>query len=353
VIECKIKIKLDSFTLDANFSIPDKGVTVIFGSSGSGKTSLLRALAGLERAQNGFLKIGDSIWQDSKNFVLTHNRQIGYVFQDTTLFDHLNVQGNLDYGLKRSSNTEKEFINSILNLLDIKTLLNRSTAQLSGGEKQRVAIARALLIKPKILLMDEPLSALDIKRKQEILPYLDALHNDLDIPIIYVTHSPDEASRLADYLLLLDKGKVIGSGPINNMLTRFDLPMSHGSEATSLVEAKVISRETEFDLIHLEFPGGEFIVPDNRLPIGSNVRLRVSARDVSLTKDKQIDTSILNIFPAIVDEMSPEGKAQIMVRLKIKDITLLTLITKKSAKILNLKNGSKVFAQIKSAAILS
>ena len=255
--------------------------------------------------------------------------------------------------MKRSSNIEKEFIDSILNLLDIKILLNRSTAQLSGGEKQRVAIARALLIKPKILLMDEPLSALDIKRKQEILPYLDALHNDLDIPIIYVTHSPDEASRLADYLLLLDNGQVIGSGPINNMLTRFDLPMSHGSEATSLVEAKVISREKEFDLMHLEFPGGEFIVPDNKLAIGSNVRLRVSARDVSLTKEKQIDTSILNIFPAIVDEMSPEGKAQIMVRLKIKEITLLTLITKKSAKVLNLKNGSKVFAQIKSAAILS
>jgi len=353
VIECKIEIKLGSFILDADFSIPDKGVTVVFGPSGSGKTSLLRVLAGLERTHNGFLKIRDSIWQDSENFVLTHKRQIGYVFQDTTLFNHLNVQDNLDYGIKRSSNVEKEFIDSILNLLDIKTLLNRSTAQLSGGEKQRVAIARALLIKPKILLMDEPLSALDIKRKQEILPYLDALHNDLDIPIIYVTHSPDEASRLADHILLLDNGKVIGSGPINNMLTRFDLPMSHGREATSLVEAKVISREKEFDLMHLDFPGGEFIVPDNRLPIGSNVRLRVSARDVSLTKEKQIDTSILNIFPAIVDEMSPEGRAQIMVRLKIKEITLLTLITKKSAKILNLKNGSKVFAQIKSAAILS
>ena len=185
------------------------------------------------------------------------------------------------------------------------------------------------------------------------MPYLDALHNDLDIPIIYVTHSSDEASRLADYLLLLDHGKVIGSGPINNMLTRFDLPMSHGKEATSLVEAKVISREKEFNLMHLDFPGGEFLVPDNNLPIGSNVRLRVSARDVSLTREKQTDTSILNIFPAIVDEMSPEGKAQIMVRLKITEITLLTLITKKSAKILNLKKGSKVFAQVKSAAILS
>ena len=351
MIECKIKIDLDSFILDANFSIPDKGVTVVFGPSGSGKTTLLRVLAGLEKNQNGYLKIGDSIWQDGENFVLTHKRQIGYVFQDAALFDHLNVQANLDYGVKRSSNIEKEFIESILNLLDIKILIAQT--QLSGGERQRIAIARALLVKPKILLMDEPLSALDIKRKQEILPYLDALHNDLDIPIIYVTHSPDEASRLADYLLLLDHGKVIGSGPINDMLTRFDLPMSHGREATSLVEAKVISREKEFNLMHLDFPGGKFLVPDNNLPIGSNVRLRVSARDVSLTREKQIGTSILNIFPAVVDELALEGKAQIMVRLKIKEVTLLALITRKSAEMLNLKNGVKVFAQIKSVAILS
>ena len=353
MIECKIKIKLDSFILDANFSIPDRGVTVIFGPSGSGKTTLLRALAGLEENQNGYLKMGDSIWQDEENFVLTHKRRIGYVFQDAALFDHLNVQDNLDYGIKRSPNIEKTFIESIINLLDIRILLNRTTSQLSGGERQRIAIARALLIKPKILLMDEPLSALDMKRKQEILPYLDALHNDLDIPVIYVTHSPEEASRLADHLLLLDNGKVIGSGPINTMLTRFDLPMSHGKEATSLIDAIVVGREKEFDLMQLDFPGGQFTVPDNSLEVNSSVRLRVSARDVSLTKEKQIGTSILNIFPAIVDELSVEGGAQIMVRLKIKEVTLLALITRKSAEMLNLQNGVKVFAQIKSVAILS
>ena len=352
MIECKIKIKLDSFILDANFSIPDRGVTVIFGPSGSGKTTLLRALAGLEENQNGYLKMGDSIWQDEENFVLTHKRRIGYVFQDAALFDHLNVQDNLDYGIKRSPNIEKAFIESIINLLDIKILLNRTTSQLSGGERQRIAIARALLIKPKILLMDEPLSALDMKRKQEILPYLDALHNDLDIPV-YVTHSAEEASRLADHLLLLDNGKVIGSGPINTMLTRFDLPMSHGKEATSLIDAIVVGREKEFDLMQLDFPGGQFTVPDNSLEVNSSVRLRVSARDVSLTKEKQIGTSILNIFPAIVDELSVEGGAQIMVRLKIKEVTLLALITRKSAEMLNLQNGVKVFAQIKSVAILS
>lgn len=352
MIECKIKIQLDEFVLDANFSIPDKGVTVIFGPSGSGKTTLLRVIAGLEKNDNGYLKIGGLVWQDDNIFVPTHKRQIGYVFQDTALFEHLNVQGNLDYGIRRSSQIEKEFIDSIFNLLDIKPLLNRTTSQLSGGERQRVAIARALLINPKILLMDEPLSALDTKRKQEILPYLEALHNDLDIPIIYVTHSSEEASRLADHLLLLDNGKVLGSGAINTMLTRFDLPISHGREATSLIQAKVAGREKEFDLMQLVFPGGIFTVPDNGLPISSSVRLIVSARDVSLTKEKQSDTSILNIFPAIVDELSPEGRAQIMVRIKIKDIILLALITRKSSELLNLKNGAKVFVQIKSVAIL-
>ncbi len=352
MIECKIKIQLDEFVLDANFSIPDKGVTVIFGPSGSGKTTLLRVIAGLAKNDNGYLKIGGLVWQDDNIFVPTHKRQIGYVFQDTALFEHLNVQGNLDYGITRSSQIEKEFIDSIFNLLDIKPLLNRTTSQLSGGERQRVAIARALLINPKILLMDEPLSALDTKRKQEILPYLEALHNDLDIPIIYVTHSSEEASRLADHLLLLDNGKVLGSGAIDTMLTRFDLPISHGMEATSLIQAKVAGREKEFDLMQLVFPGGIFTVPDNGLPISSSVRLIVSARDVSLTKEKQSDTSILNIFPAIVDELSPEGRAQITVRIKIKDIILLALITRKSSELLNLKNGAKVFVQIKSVAIL-
>ena len=352
MIECKIKLKLNKFVLDANFSIPDKGVTVIFGPSGSGKTTLLRAIAGLEKSQHAHLKIGDVVWQDENTFIPTHKRHIGYVFQDASLFEHLNVQENLDYAIKRSSGADKDFIDSILNLLDIRALLNRNTLQLSGGERQRVAIARALLIKPKILLMDEPLSALDIKRKKEILPYLDVLHNDLNIPIIYVTHSTDEASRLADHLILLDDGKVIGSGEISTMLTRFDLPISHGKEASSLIDAEVVGRDKEFDLIQLSFPGGEFLVPDNALPIFSKARLIVSARDVSITKQKQEGTSILNIFSAVVDELSPEGRAQIMVRLRISDITLLALITRKSAENLNLKKGEKVFAQIKSVAIL-
>ena len=205
MIECKIKIHLDGFILDANFSIPDRGITVVFGASGSGKTTLLRAIAGLEKSDDGYLKVGDSVWQNGKNFLATHKRQIGYVFQDAALFEHLDVKGNLGYVIKRTTGLKEDFIESIFNLLDIKALLNRTTSQLSGGERQRVAIARALLTHPKILLLDEPLSALDLKRKNEILPYLDSIHNELEIPILYVTHSHDEMSRLADHLLLIEQ----------------------------------------------------------------------------------------------------------------------------------------------------
>ena len=353
MIECKIKVQLESFMLDANFSIPDRGITVVFGPSGSGKTTLLRAIAGLEKSDKGFLKIGDSVWQKGEDFLATHKRQIGYVFQDAALFDHLDVKGNLNFVVKRAIGLKEDFIESIHNLLEIKTLLNRKTTQLSGGERQRVAIARALLTNPKILLLDEPLSALDLKRKNEILPYLDSIHNDLEIPILYVTHSQDEMSRLADHLLLIEDGNIIGSGPVNDMLTRFDMPLSHGGEAVSIIEAEVLKRDSEFNLMHLDFLGGQFIVPDNGFPVQTKVRIRVVARDVSLTKSKQVDTSILNIFPAMVQEIVNEGEAQVMVRLQIKDTILLACITRKSSYKLRLEKGSEVFVQVKSVAILS
>ena len=353
MIACKIKIQLESFMLDANFSIPDRGITVVFGPSGSGKTTLLRAIAGLEKSDKGFLKIGDSVWQKGEDFLATHKRQIGYVFQDAALFDHLDVKGNLNFVVKRAIGLKEDFIESIHNLLEIKTLLNRKTTQLSGGERQRVAIARALLTNPKILLLDEPLSALDLKRKNEILPYLDSIHNDLEIPILYVTHSQDEMSRLADHLLLIEDGNIIGSGPVNDMLTRFDMPLSHGGDAVSIIEAEVLKRDSEFNLMHLDFLGGQFIVPDNSFPVQTKVRIRVVARDVSLTKSKQVDTSILNIFPAMVQEIVNEGEAQVMVRLQIKETILLACITRKSSYKLRLEKGSEVFVQVKSVAILS
>jgi len=353
MIECQLRIKKGNFILDVNFCAPAKGVTVVFGSSGSGKTTLLRALAGLEKGDGGFLKVGDSIWQDGKSFIPPHIRSVGYVFQESSLFNHLNVKGNLEYGASRAHQSGKDFMERALDLLNIRPLLERTTEQLSVGEKQRVAIARALSVNPDILLMDEPLSALDFKRKKEILPYLDSLHDELDIPLIYVTHSPDEASRLADHLVLLEAGRVIGSGAIDEVLTRFDLPISHGTDATSLIEATVVGHDKQFNLMYLDFSGGQFTVTDRELPLNTKVRLRVSARDVSLTQERQTDTSILNIFSAIVDEVVPEGQSQVMVRLKIKDVTMLSCITRKSAELLELNPGKKIYAQIKSVALLS
>ena len=353
MIECQLKIKQGDFLLDVDFCTPDKGVTIVFGSSGCGKTTLLRALAGLEKSDDGFLKVGDSIWQDGKTFMPAHMRSVGYVFQESSLFDHLNVRGNLEYGARRANESGKDFMERALDLLDIRPLLDRTTEQLSVGEKQRVAIARALAVNPDILLMDEPLSALDLKRKKEILPYLDSLHDELDIPLIYVTHSLDETSRLADHLVLLEEGRVVGSGAIDEMLTRLDLPISHGADATSLIEAKVVGHDDQFNLMHLDFSGGQFTVTDRGLPLETKVRLRVSARDVSLTQELQTDTSILNIFSAIVDEVVPEGRSQVMVRLKIKDVTMLSCITRKSAELLDLNPGKEVYAQIKSVALLS
>lgn len=211
-ILARFNLRYADFGLSVDLRLPHSGITVFFGHSGSGKTTLLRCIAGLQKAPNGFFKINDTIWQDStKNFFLpTHQRALGYVFQDANLFSHLNVKENLNFGLKRLKNitpSENDFF-ELIGLLGIESLMNRMPENLSGGEKQRVAIARALLLKPDILLMDEPLASLDTKRKQEILPFLRLLNQRLSIPIFYVTHSQQEVDQLADYLVILENGSV-------------------------------------------------------------------------------------------------------------------------------------------------
>lgn len=353
-IDARFKIVRHNFTLDISLNIPDKGITAIYGDSGCGKTTLLRSIAGLERSADGYLKVGDDVWQDGSFFIPPEKRSLGYVFQEPSLFAHLNVRANLEYGLKRvPKNDSRVSLNHAIELLGISHLLNRQTEQLSGGERQRIAIARALATSPDILLMDEPLSALDTKRKQEIMPYLESLHDELNIPMLYVSHAPGEVARLADHLVLLEEGKLKASGKLDEMLTRLDLPIAHGDKAAALIHAKVAGHDNEFNLTYLDFPGGRFTVSHKDLPINHAVRLRVIARDVSLTTEHQSQTSILNIFPAIVEEMTPEGIAQVMVRLLIQGVPLLARITRKSASLLDLKLGKQVFAQVKSVALLS
>ena len=353
-IEARFRIDRDDFSLDVDLSVPTRGITALFGPSGCGKTTLLRAIAGLEHHRDGFLKVGDMTWQDSDCFVPPYRRPLGYVFQEASLFAHLTVRRNLEYGIKRVPAAERKVsLHQAIELLGIGHLLERRPARLSGGERQRVAIARSLAVSPRLLLMDEPLAALDVNRKQEILPYIESLHNDLDIPVIYVSHSPDEVARLADHLVLLEAGRVTASGAISDMLTRLDLPLAHGSDAEALIEAVVAEHDEEYNLTYLDFPGGRFTVAHKALPIGHTARLRVAARDVSLTLEHQSSTSILNIFPAIVDEVIPEGKARMTVRLMVGGVPMLARITRKSASVLGLKAGKLVYAQAKSVALLS
>lgn len=351
-IDCQIKVDRNGFALDAQLSIANSGITGITGPSGSGKTTLLRAMAGLEPSSRGYLRVGDAIWQDGSHFTPAHQRKVGYVFQEASLFPHLSVQGNIDYGLGRiPENQRRVAVQRTIELLGIGPLLGRRPSQLSGGERQRVAIARALAVSPAILLMDEPLSALDRGRKKEFMPYLETLHEELDIPIIYVSHSVDELARLADQLILLENGQVTGSGAIADMLTRTDLPLAHGDDASSLIHAKVAGHDNQFQLSYIDFAGGRFTVAKTDLPIDHAVRLKIAARDVSLTTAHQSGTSILNIFPATVEEITAEGESQIMVRLDAQGTHLLSCITRKSAHLLELKKGKTVFAQIKTVAL--
>ncbi|MEN8214169.1 MAG: molybdenum ABC transporter ATP-binding protein [Pseudomonadota bacterium] len=353
-IEAQFRIEREDFVLDVALEIPARGVTAVFGPSGCGKTTLLRAIAGLESCRDGFLRVDHALWQQGAYCMPPHKRPLGYVFQEASLFPHLNVQRNLEYGVKRVPAAQRRVsMERAIELLGIGPLLRHRADQLSGGERQRVAIARALAVSPRLLLMDEPLAALDLTRKKEIMPYLESLHDELDIPVIYVSHSPDEVARLADNLVLLETGQVKASGLIGEMLTRLDLPLAHGEDAEALIEAVVAGHDEQFDLTLLEFSGGRFTVTRHDLPIGHPVRVRVTARDVSLTLERQSGTSILNIFPAIIDAITPVGSAQMMVRLMAGDVPLLARVTRKSAAVLDLKPGKQLYAQAKSVAVLS
>ena len=355
-IRAKFRVDRSDFNLDLNLTLPGHGITALFGHSGSGKTTCLRAMAGLERTPGGYFALGDTVWQDEtkQHFVPPHRRALGMVFQEASLFPHLSVRGNMEFGLKRVSTAAKRFaLPEVAELLGIAQLLNRSPSQLSGGERQRVAIARALLAAPQILLMDEPLAALDLKRKLEILPYLERLHRELAIPIIYVSHAPDEVARLADHLVLLDQGRVVASGALNSVLSRIDLPAAFADDAGVVIEASIAAHEVD-DLTRLEFPGGSIFVSRRPEPVGTFLRCRIHARDVSLALVPPQQTSILNCVSAIVVDLAPtETPGHVLVKLDVAGEPLLARITKRSADKLDIRPGLGLRAQIKAVALLA
>lgn len=352
-IEARFHIRHGDFSLDAQFDLPGRGVTALFGPSGSGKTSLLRAIAGLDRIRDGVLRVGDAVWQDDRTYLPPHHRPVGYVFQDGALFEHLTVRRNLNYGHQRVPPGRRRIdLDPLVEMLGIAPLLDRASSGLSGGERQRVAIARALAVSPDLLLMDEPLTGLDHDRKQEFLPYLESLHRELSIPVLYVSHAADEVLRLADTLVLLDGGRVRATGPLPELLTRFDLPLAHRPDAEVAIEATVAAHDPAYGLTSLDSPAGRFTVLHLDRPAGSPVRLRIAARDVSITLSAPSETSIQNTLPAVVKALEPKGNAEVTVVLQVGAAPVLARITRKSADILELRPDAPVYAQVKSIALV-
>jgi len=343
----------DTFHLDVELDLAEQGITAIFGPSGCGKTSLLRAIAGLDKYTGSEVSFAQQKWQSADVFIPTDQRSVAYVFQEASLFSHLNVQENLDYAVKRVPvNVQKIPFEQVVDLLGIGHLLNQKTHTLSGGERQRVALARALLSSPQLLLMDEPLSALDQQAKSEILPYIEQCHKKMQIPVVYVSHVFEEVCRLADYLLLMENGRITKHGPVEQMLTELNSPLALCDNAESIVSATVVEFDSTYNLTYLESALGRFTVVMTGLELGSSVRLRLAARDISLTLEPQTGTSILNIFSATVDQVQTIGDALVTVRLLINDTAILARLTKKSATLMQLKPGSNVFAQVKSVALI-
>ncbi len=342
------------FSLDVDLTIPGKGITAIFGQSGSGKTTFLRCVAGLEKSDQGHLTINGDTWQSPSLFIPTHKRSLGYVFQESSLFQHLTAKGNLDYAIKRSAETmTKELYERVMAIMGIEAILHRYPNQLSGGERQRVAIARALLMQPRLLLMDEPLASLDVARKQEILPYLEKLHLAFDIPVLYVSHSLDEVARLADHTVVLDHGKVIAQGGLTEIFSRIDLPIRFGEDTGVVLQGKVVERDNQWHLARVAFNGGELWVRDGGDDVDQPVRIRVLARDVSLALSNHNDSSILNRLAVEIAEISSgQDESIALVRLKLGEEYIIARLTQRSLHQMQLEPGKKVWAQIKSVAIV-
>ncbi len=365
----RIRVKLSrpgGFALDVDLALPARGITTLFGPSGCGKTTLLRCVAGLERADEAVMEIGGECWEDTgRRLALpTWRRPLGYVFQEASLFEHLDVQGNLAFGLQRAArgaprregrSAPAVTMAQAVELLGIGALLARKPQGLSGGERQRVAIARALLAQPRLLLLDEPLSALDAQRRAEILPWLERLRDEADIPMLYVTHSADEMARLAETLVLMDQGRAVACGPVGEVLLRTDLAVVPADDAGVLLHGTVLERDVPWQLMRVGFEGGSLWLRDSGATPGERVRLRVLARDVGIATEQPRATSVQNLLPCTIDHIVPDPRhgAQVLVTLRCAGgEALLARVTGRSAHQLELAPGMGAWAQVKAVALV-
>lgn len=348
-ISVRYRLRRRDFSLDVDAEIPMQGITGVFGESGAGKTALLRCIAGLERGAVGRLAIADDIWQDDKVSRPVHDREIGYVFQEPRLFAHLSVRQNIEYGRRRGRRDDVGFDEAV-GLLGLSHLLDRRVDTLSGGEAQRVAIARALLRSPRVVLMDEPIASLDRARRDEILPFLDRLHAALSIPVIYVSHSIEEVIRLCDYLLVMQHGRVVASGDIQDVLLRADLPLLGGEEAGTIIQANAVDHDASDGLTRIAFEGAEMWVP-GKYESGAPLRLRIRANDVSICRERPAASTVMNTLPATIESIRNDGESSELVQLAVGPEHVLARVTRRSRALLDLKPGERVLAQIKSVAV--
>ena len=348
---CSVRLQREDFLLEAVFDFPQRGALGIFGHSGSGKTTLLRCIAGLESNVQGRIEVNGSAWLDGSQGLAPQQRAIGYVFQEGRLFPHLTVDSNLRYGVvrseRRSCKEDDAGREKLLDLLNIARLLKRYPYQLSGGEKQRVAIGRALLTCPQMLLLDEPLASVDESRKQEIIPYLERLHEELSIPMLYVSHSLDEMLRLCDRMLVMENGQMVSEGDIHEVLVSPQSPLAKVEHAVAMVEGTVSKQEKPFAITTVHTVNGNAFQVPGLMPIGKHVRLIVFASDVSLAKHRAEQSSILNIIPGRVAGILDKKDGRVLLQVNCNGDILLSLISQKSYERLRLESEPEVFIQVK------
>jgi molybdate transport system ATP-binding protein len=355
-IGLRLQLERENFSLDVAMDLPGQGISVLFGASGCGKTTILRCIAGLEKKMRGHIRIGETFWHcdASNNRLATHHRPIGYVFQEASLFEHLNVLQNIEFGYRRAAGERsKRHLDEAVALLGIGHLLARSVTTLSGGERQRVAMARALATRPQLLLLDEPMAALDPSRKQDVFPWLEKLRDEVRIPMIYVTHSMDELTRLGDHLVVLEQGRVRAMGPVAETLSSLDVRWDPSQDLGVLISGEVSLLEPAWHLAKVSFPAAHLWVRHDGMKLGAKVRLRVLARDVSITLQEPSGTSIQNHLQAqIVGSAEDVHPSQVLVRLQCGTHTLLARITARAWSQLRLEVGQTVWAHLKSVSVL-
>jgi molybdate transport system ATP-binding protein len=354
MLEVDIEHRLAEFDLDIHFR-SGRGLTALFGRSGAGKTSVVNAIAGLIRPQRGRIAVDGSVLVDTEKgvFAPTHRRRVGYVFQEGRLFPHLTVRHNLLFGRRFAPATARSIgFDDVVELLGIGPLLDRRPGRLSGGEKQRVAIGRALLARPRLLLMDEPLASLDARRKDEILPYLERLRDQASVPIVYVSHSVAEVTRLATTIVLISDGRVRAVGSVQEVMGRAELyPLAGRFEAGAVLAVRVAAHDTRWRLTELAGSFGKLVVPRLEAPVGTALRVRIRARDVILAAAPPSGISALNVLEGRVEQLVPIEEGAVEVQLRVGNERLLARITRRSREALGLVPEREIFAVIKTVAI--